>query len=118
MPGDFPAKIRPQPTFEVAVLRELAVDSGGRSIIVDIPDLTTDFTVVRMISFVQDIAAELRGQYTLKYHSTTQVQTPKRRSAFVPFRRTIRCDSAGTVRPGKACRECKAGKSEKSDPKK
>jgi hypothetical protein len=31
---------------------------------VDIPDLTTDFTVERMIIFVQDIAAELRGQYT------------------------------------------------------
>jgi Ca-activated chloride channel family protein len=68
LPGEDPA----QPTFEVAVLRQLAVDSGGRSIVVDIPDLTTDFTVVRMIGFVQDIAAELRGQYTLKYYSNAQ----------------------------------------------
>jgi len=67
LPGEDPT----EPTFEVAVLRQLAVDSGGRSIIVDIPDLTTDFTVIRMISFVQDIAAELRGQYTLKYLSST-----------------------------------------------
>jgi VWFA-related protein len=67
LPGEDPA----QPTFEVAVLREMAVDSGGRSIVVDIPDLTSDFTVIRMISFVEDIAAELRGQYTLKYYSTT-----------------------------------------------
>jgi len=67
LPGEDPT----EPTFEVAVLRQLAVDSGGRSIIVDIPDLTTDFTVIRMISFVQDIAAELRGQYTLKYLSNT-----------------------------------------------
>jgi VWFA-related protein len=66
LPGEDPT----EPTFEVAVLRQLAVDSGGRSIIVDIPDLTTDFTVIRMIGFVQDIAAELRGQYTLKYDST------------------------------------------------
>ena len=66
LPGEDPA----QPTFEVAVLRQMAVDSGGRSIIVDIPDLTTDFTVIRMISFVQDIAAELRGQYTLKFISS------------------------------------------------
>jgi VWFA-related protein len=67
LPGEDPT----EPTFEVAVLRQMAVDSGGRSIIVDIPDLTTDFTVIRMISFVQDIAAELRGQYTLKYLSNT-----------------------------------------------
>jgi len=66
LPGEDPA----QPTFEVSVLREMAVDSGGRSIIVDIPDLTTDFTVIRMISFVQDIASELRGQYTLSYRSS------------------------------------------------
>lgn len=67
LPGEDPAA----PTFEVSVLREIAIDSGGRSIVVDIPDLTTDFTVVRMIGFVQDIASELRGQYTLSYHSST-----------------------------------------------
>ena len=67
LPGEDPA----QPTFEVEVLRQLAVDSGGRSIIVDIPDLTSDYTVQRMIIFVQDIASELRGQYTLTYFSTT-----------------------------------------------
>jgi len=65
LPGEDPG----QPTFEVSVLREMAVDSGGRSMVVDIPDLTTDFTVERMIVFVQDIAAELRGQYTLRYRS-------------------------------------------------
>ncbi len=67
LPGEDPA----QPTFEVEVLKKLAVDSGGRSIVVDIPDLTTDFTVQRMIFFVQDIAAELRGQYTISYRSST-----------------------------------------------
>lgn len=67
LPGEDPAA----PTFEVTVLRELAVDSGGRSMVVDIPDLTSDFTVERMIGFVETIAAELRGQYTLGYYSTT-----------------------------------------------
>jgi Ca-activated chloride channel homolog len=67
LPGEDPA----QPTYEVAVLREMAAESGGRSLVVDIPDLTTDYTVVQMISFIQTIGAELRGQYTLKYVSST-----------------------------------------------
>ena len=66
LPGEDPG----QPTYEVAILRELAFGSGGQSIVVDIPDLTTDFTVTQMIRFVQGIAAELRGQYTLKYLSS------------------------------------------------
>jgi len=66
LPGEDPA----QPSYEVAVLRELAAESGGRSLVVDIPDLTTDYTVLQMIGFVQGIAAELRGQYTLKYISS------------------------------------------------
>jgi hypothetical protein len=94
LPGEDPA----QPTFEVAVLRELAVDSGGRSMVVDIPDLTTDYTVVRMIAFVQDIAAELRGQYTTR--STTpppRVRTLKRQYASGRFHRSIRCVFAATI---------------------
>jgi VWFA-related protein len=69
LPGEDPA----QPTYEVAILREIAIDSGGRSVVVDIPDLTSDYTVVQMIEFVQSIAAELRGQYTLKYLSSNAV---------------------------------------------
>jgi len=66
LPGEDPS----QPSYEVAFLRELANETGGLSMVVDIPDLTTDYTVVQMISFVQGIAAELRGQYTLKYVSS------------------------------------------------
>ena len=99
LPGEDPT----EPTFEVAVLRELAVDSGGRSMIVDIPDLTTDFTVVRMIAFVQDIAAELRGQYTLKYHSTasgTDAEKAVRIRAVSPeYQVRFRRDNSEPVKP-------------------
>src|SRR5580765_6448459 len=99
LPGEDPT----EPTFEVAVLRQLAVDSGGRSIIVDIPDLTTDFTVTRMIGFVQDIAAELRGQYTLKYYSTasgTDAEQAVRIRAVSPqYQVRFRKDNSEPVKP-------------------
>jgi len=99
LPGEDPA----QPTFEIAVLRQLAIDSGGRSIIVDIPDLTTDFTVIRMIAFVQDIAAELRGQYTLKYYSNasgTDAEKAIRIRAVSPeYQVRFRRDNSEPVKP-------------------
>ncbi len=58
-------------TYEESVLRMIAADSGGYSIVVDIPDLLSDYTIERMIDFVQQIAVELRGQYVLTYNSTT-----------------------------------------------
>jgi VWFA-related protein len=98
-----PGEDASQPTFEVAILRQMAVDSGGRSIIVDIPDLTTDFTVVRMISFVQDIAAELRGQYTLKYISTSTTPDAEKairiRSVSPQFQVRFRRDDSQPARP-------------------
>jgi VWFA-related protein len=104
LPGEDPA----QPTFEVEILKKLAVDSGGRSIVVDIPDLTTDFTVERMIIFVQDIAAELRGQYTISYRSSSPGQDSDRAVRIrttspdvqVRFRRDNSAPPAA-VKPGK-----------------
>jgi len=58
-------------TYEEAVLTMIAADSGGHSMIVDIPDLLSDFTIDRMIAFVQLIELELRGQYALSYYSST-----------------------------------------------
>jgi hypothetical protein len=58
-------------TCEVEVLKMMASDSGGYAMVVDIPDLLSDFTVGRMIEFVRTIEAELRGQYTLTYYSST-----------------------------------------------
>ncbi|HZI51896.1 MAG TPA: VWA domain-containing protein [Terriglobia bacterium] len=47
------------------VLDALAGESGGQSVIFQ---MNSDALVERMISFVQDIAAELRGQYTIGYY--------------------------------------------------
>ena len=58
-------------TYEEEVLKMMAIDSGGYSMVVDIPNLLSDYTVTRMIEFVRSIEAELRGQYTLSYYSTT-----------------------------------------------
>lgn len=58
-------------TYEEAVLRMMASESAGQSMVVDIPDLLSDYTVTRMIEFVTLLGVELRGQYTLSYNSST-----------------------------------------------
>jgi len=50
------------------VLDALAGESGGQSVVFE---MNSDALVERMISFVQDIAAELRGQYTIGYYPPT-----------------------------------------------
>jgi VWFA-related protein len=57
-------------TYEESVLKMMATDSGGRSVVVDIPDLLSEYTIDRMIDFVQAISVELRGQYAISYNST------------------------------------------------
>jgi VWFA-related protein len=56
-------------SYEEAVLKMMAVDSAGHSMIVDIPNLLSDYTVTRMIEFVQLLGIELRGQYVISYAS-------------------------------------------------
>jgi VWFA-related protein len=56
-------------SYEEAVLKMMAVDSAGHSMIVDIPNLLSDYTVTRMIEFVQLLGIELRGQYMISYAS-------------------------------------------------
>jgi Ca-activated chloride channel family protein len=58
-------------SYEESVLKMMAAYSGGYSAVVDIPDLLSDYTINRMIAFVQQIGVELRGQYLLSYTSTT-----------------------------------------------
>ena len=58
-------------TYEEAVLKMMAAESAGHSMVVDIPDLLSDYTVSRMIEFVTLIGIDLRGQYTLSYYSST-----------------------------------------------
>ena len=54
-------------TYEEAILKMMAVESSGFSMIVDIPDLLSDYTVQRMIEFLQILNIELRGQYLISY---------------------------------------------------
>jgi VWFA-related protein len=56
--------------YEVAVLKMMAGESAGYSMVVDIPDLLSDYTINRMISFVQLLGFELRGQYVMSYPMT------------------------------------------------
>jgi VWFA-related protein len=56
--------------YEVGVLKMMAGESGGSSMVVDIPDLLSDYTVNRMIAFVQLLGIELRGQYVMSYATT------------------------------------------------
>jgi len=58
-------------SYEEAVLKMMASESAGHSMIVDIPDLLSDYTVNRMIDFVQLLGIELRGQYMMSFPSTS-----------------------------------------------
>jgi VWFA-related protein len=58
-----------QAPYEEEILRMIGNESGGFSTVVDIPDLLSDYTVNRMIDFVQRIGVEVRGQYSMSYRS-------------------------------------------------
>jgi Ca-activated chloride channel homolog len=71
-----------EPLFQL-VLRVLSADTGGLSIIVDLPELQNTPTIEGLIGFAQIIAVELRGQYTLSYNTE---QTGPLASRFVRVR--------------------------------
>jgi VWFA-related protein len=71
-----------EPLFQL-VLRVLSADTGGRAMIVDLPELQNTSTVEGLIGFAQVIALELRGQYTLSYVTD---QTGSLASRFVRVR--------------------------------
>jgi VWFA-related protein len=71
-----------EPLFQL-VLRVLSLDTGGRSIIVDLPELQNTPTIEGLIGFAQILALELRGQYTLSYNTD---QTGSLASRFVRVR--------------------------------
>lgn len=71
-----------EPLFQL-VLRVLSADTGGRAMIVDLPELQSTSTVEGLIGFAQIIALELRGQYTLSYMTD---QTGSLASRFVRVR--------------------------------
>jgi VWFA-related protein len=55
-----------EPLFQL-VLRVLSGDTGGLSMILDVPELQATPSVEGIIGFAQIMALELRGQYTLTY---------------------------------------------------
>ncbi len=57
-----------EPLFQL-VLRTLSADTGGLSMIIDVPELQSTPSVEGIIGFAQIIALELRGQYTLTYNT-------------------------------------------------
>jgi Ca-activated chloride channel family protein len=57
-----------EPLFQL-VLRTLSADTGGLSIVIDVPELQSTSSVEGIIGFAQIIALELRGQYTLTYNT-------------------------------------------------
>jgi Ca-activated chloride channel family protein len=64
-PGRPASPIRIGPYDSKEVLETLARESGGRS---ELFDMRSERVIDQMVNFVQDIAAELRGQYTLGYY--------------------------------------------------
>jgi Ca-activated chloride channel family protein len=55
-----------EPLFQL-VLRVLSADTGGLSMVVDVPELRDTPTIEGIIGFSQILAMEMRGQYTLSY---------------------------------------------------
>jgi VWFA-related protein len=74
-----------EPLFQL-VLRVLSGDTGGLSMVLDLPELQNTSTVEGLIGFAQIIALELRGQYTLTYMTD---QTGPLASRFVRVRSRV-----------------------------
>jgi hypothetical protein len=58
-----------EPLFEM-VLRVLSRDTGGLSVIADLPELQSTTAIEGLISFARVVDLQLRGQYTLGYLTT------------------------------------------------
>jgi hypothetical protein len=92
-----------EPLFQL-VLRTLSGDTGGISMVLDVPELQSTPSVEGIIGFAQIMALELRGQYTLTYNTT---KTGSLASRFVRVRAPnhpnirvrIRRDAEDPLRP-------------------
>lgn len=71
-----------EPLFQL-VLRVLSADTGGRAVVIDLPELQSTPAIEGLIGFAQILALELRGQYTLSYNTD---QTGPLASRFVRVR--------------------------------
>jgi Ca-activated chloride channel family protein len=98
----------PDPTAEPLfrfVLTVLSRDTGGLSMVVDLPELQTDQTVTGLIAFAQILTLDLRGQYTLSYATEKTGPLTSRfvrvRSPHPNLRIRIRRDAEDPIRPQK-----------------
>jgi Ca-activated chloride channel family protein len=57
------------PLFQM-VLETLGRNSGGISMVVNIPEYNSDKTIEQLATFAQIVTLDLRGQYTLGYYSS------------------------------------------------
>ena len=80
-----------EPLFQL-VLRVLSADTGGLSMVVDLPELQNTPTIEGLIGFAQILALELRGQYTLSYN------TDRDRTAREPIRPSTVSSSGVRIR--------------------
>jgi Ca-activated chloride channel family protein len=91
-----------EPLFQL-VLRGLSNDTGGLSMIVDLPELQSTAAIEGLIGFAQIITLELRGQYTLTYNTDQTGSLASRfvrvRSPHPELRIRIRRDVEDPVRP-------------------
>lgn len=91
-----------EPLFEL-VLRVLSRDTGGLSMIVDVPELQSTPTIAGVIAFSQLLTLELRGQYTLGYDTDKTGPINSRfirvRTVDPEFRVRIRRDAEEPPRP-------------------
>jgi VWFA-related protein len=93
-----------EPLFQL-VLRALSVDTGGLSVVVDVPEVQNPLTAEGLIGFSQIIATELRGQYTLTYNTDKTGPLASRfvrvRSVYPELRVRLRRDTDIEAKPGK-----------------
>jgi len=91
-----------EPLFQL-VLRVLSVDTGGLSMVVDLPELQNTPTIEGLIGFAQILALELRGQYTLSYNTDKTGPLASRfvrvRSSRPELRVRIHRDADSPLRP-------------------
>ena len=91
-----------EPLFQL-VLRVLSADTGGISMVVDLPELQNTPTIEGLIGFARILALELRGQYTLSYNTDKTGSLASRfvrvRSPRPELRVRIRRDAEDSLRP-------------------
>jgi VWFA-related protein len=91
-----------EPLFQL-VLQSLSRDTGGLSMVVDVPELQTTSSIEGLIIFTKIIELGLRGQYTVSYESAKTGPLSGRviraRSRQPGLRVTIRRDAEDPLRP-------------------